>query len=334
MVVFAPVWGVLADRYGRKPMVLRSMVGGAIILLMMGYSRNVYDLVILRFLQGILTGTVSASVALVSSVTPRRRSGFALGMMQAAVFLGVSIGPLIGGELAELDQIGFRGTFLIASVLLLAGAVLVRFFVREDFSPPPDPVNGHLRSFGEVFAVAGFGSALLALFMVRFAGSAFAPVFPLFVKNLLGTGTGAIAQTGRVMAISGVTAAIAAGFLGIYGDRFGHKPLLVVSTLAAALVTLPMAFATKVAHLYVLRALFGLAAAGIMPSANAIIRNIMQEKHLGKAYGVMQSVASLGMGIGPLIGGYMAASMGLTAPFILTAFVFLLTVGFVAWRVR
>ncbi|MDP6381430.1 MAG: MFS transporter, partial [Phycisphaerae bacterium] len=111
MMVFAPIWGILADRYGRKLMVMRSMLGGAVVIALMALARNVGDIVALRMMQGILTGTIGASIALVSSVTPANRSGYAMGMMQAAVFIGAAIGPLLGG--VAVDRLGFQAACLI-----------------------------------------------------------------------------------------------------------------------------------------------------------------------------------------------------------------------------
>jgi len=119
MIGAAPLWGMIADRYGRKPMVQRSMFGGAVILGLMGLVHNVNQLLILRLLQGAVTGTIAASVALVSSVTPKRRMGYSLGLMQMAVFTGASVGPWLGGAMA--DHFGYRAPFAVTAALLFAG---------------------------------------------------------------------------------------------------------------------------------------------------------------------------------------------------------------------
>ena len=323
MALFAPVWGYLADRYGRKPMVLRAMFGGAIVLFLMAFCRNVSDLIILRLMQGVLTGTVTAYLALVSSVTPPERSGFSLGMMQAAVFFGGSAGPLIGGLISE--HFGFKAAFFVATALLLAGGLLVAFFAEERFQPAVEPRGDGLKAFAQIFATAGFVAALLTLFQVHFANSVFQPVFPLYVEGLLGRVDGVKALTGQIIGVAGVAAAVAAIFFGRLSDAWGHKNLLIASMLAAGLVTLPLAFVKNIPQLYVLRVLFGFAAAGIMPSANAIIRNVVKPHHLGRAYGVTSAVTCLGWGLGPLAGGYVAQHAGLREPFIVTGVILILT---------
>ena len=108
----APVWGTLADRYGRKPMVVRAMASGRADDGLFIVAPNVWCVLLLRILQGILTGSVSASQALVASVTPREKMAFSMGMMQSAVFSGAAIGPFVGGYCN--DHLGFHGTFLAA----------------------------------------------------------------------------------------------------------------------------------------------------------------------------------------------------------------------------
>jgi len=334
MAVFSPLWGLLADRYGRKVMVVRSMFGGGVMLALMAFAQNVYQLLLLRMLQGAVTGTVTASVALVASITPESRSGYALGLMQAAVFIGNSVGPLVGGAVA--DGLGYRAAFLMAAGIVAAGGLLVRFLAEEEFTPAPAPKNGHVAGFAGVLAAVGFIPALLALFQVRFANSSAATMFPLLVREMLGAERGAATVTGIILASAGVAAAFTAGLLGHFGDRWGHKRLLIASTLLAAVVVFPMGFVRRLdqlGELLVLRVLFGLAAAGIMPCANAIIRRISDVKHLGKAYGITACVTSVGMGTGPLISGYLA-TQSLAAPFVLTSAVLVLTGIAVAWRVK
>jgi MFS transporter, DHA1 family, multidrug resistance protein len=332
MAIFAPIWGVLADRYGRKMMVLRSMFGGVLVLTLMGFASSITQIMILRILQGCLTGTVTASVALVSSVSPRERAGYTLGMMQGAVVMGTTLGPFLGGELAE--QFGFKVTFFASAAIVLVGGLLVRLFAHEEFKRPEPSRQGRFHSLSEMFGVAGFTAALLALFMVRFGDSIFQPILPYFLRDLMKTDEGVRALTGRLIGVSGIAAFIASATLGHISDRWGHKRLLIWSVLFASVSTLTIAFSGSVANLFVLRVIFGFAAAGIMPSANAIIRNIMQDKHLGKAYGIQASLTGLGWGLGSICGGHVAAAFGLRAPFVVTAAIFALAAGFVAWRVR
>ena len=120
MIIVSPIWGSLADRVGRKPMIERAIFGGAISVFMMALATNVYQLLIIRIIQGVLTGTIAACTALVSASSPSRKMGFSLGLLQTGFFLGNFLGPLLGGISADI--LGFRNSFRItAALLFIAG---------------------------------------------------------------------------------------------------------------------------------------------------------------------------------------------------------------------
>jgi len=139
MMIAAPLWGIVADRFGRKKMVLRAMLGGSVILAMMAFVQNAEQLILLRAIQGIVTGTVSANNALVAASTPRERIGFAMGALQVGLWSGVAVGPLIGGVLA--DHLGYGTPFLITAALLFIAGLTISIGIHEDFEPPKNPVQ-------------------------------------------------------------------------------------------------------------------------------------------------------------------------------------------------
>jgi MFS transporter, DHA1 family, multidrug resistance protein len=333
MAIFAPIWGHVADRVGRRPMVMRSMYGGVLVLLLMSIAQNVWHLLIFRLLQGMLTGTIAALVALVAAEAPRERAGYVLGVMQSAVFVGFALGPLVGGELAE--ALGYRATFALSSLLLLAGGLLVQFGTREVFVPRPAAESAGSGGFRAVFAAPGFMAAVFALFTLRYANSITAPTFGLFIEEIYGKAAGLNRVVGRVTGVGGLAAAVGSFFLGALSDRWrAHKRMLIASCVFGGIVSLAYAFATTVGHLVGLRILFGLGAAGILPAANAIIRHATADEHMGKAYGVTASAGSIGWMLGPWSGGEAAAVYGLRAPFILMAVAIVFSAGLVALLVR
>lgn len=133
MAITAPFWGVLSDRYGRKPMLLRSMFAAPFTVGLMGFATAPWHLLALRFVEGAFTGTVTASTALVAAASPKARLGYSLGLVQTAVFSGASPCPLFGGLLA--DQIGYRPTFAVSAALLGSAGVIVLFSCTR-ISPP------------------------------------------------------------------------------------------------------------------------------------------------------------------------------------------------------
>jgi len=315
MAFFSPIWGALADRFGRKMMVERATFGGAVLLTLMGFVANVHQLLILRILQGMVAGTVGASVALVASVTPARRTGFSLGLMQTAVFAGASVGPLLGGLAA--DHFGFRPPFWIAGALLFVAGLLVHFMATEGELKQVQN-NARLKSaLGEVFSARGFFVVVVMLFFFNFAGTMAAPLFPLFVEELMPVRTAVASTAGLLLAVTGVMSALSSGVMGRLSDYLGQKKILLVCGLFAGAFTLPQAFATSVGQLFWLRLLFGLAVGGVMPAINALVSTIVPRHDHGKAFGLTSSVSCLGLAVGPLTGGFIASAFGLRLPFVI-----------------
>ncbi|MCM8820862.1 MAG: MFS transporter [Candidatus Omnitrophica bacterium] len=320
--IFAPLWGVLADRYGRKVMVCRSMFGGTLVLLLMSIARTVGQLVACRLLQGILTGTISASIALVASVTPEERSGFTLGMMQAAAYIGTTIGPLFGGVIADLY--GYRIAFRAGAFLVFAGGILVLLGAKESFTPPVSDGKNHSPGFLEILATSGFLIAVMILFGVQFSNSMISPSFPLIVKDILPSPEKLNSITGTILAASALAGACSAALLGHTGDRIGQKKVLVLCAIGASLSSAGHFFASSIPLLFVVRIIFGLSVAGMIPAANAIIYKIIDREYIGRAYGMATSISMIGFGLGTFSGGTLARLAGLRIPFLAVAFLHLL----------
>ena len=133
MMISAPIWGAVADRFGRKLMLARAMFGGAVLLAAMGFAQSAEQLALLRALQGLVTGTIPAANALVAASAPREHCGEALGLLQTGAWVGVAVGPLLGGVIG--DAVGFRESFWITGILLALSGAAVLLWVEEDFHP-------------------------------------------------------------------------------------------------------------------------------------------------------------------------------------------------------
>ncbi|MGD0113559.1 MAG: MFS transporter [Armatimonadota bacterium] len=321
MSVMAPIWGSLADRYGRKAMVQRAMFGGAVVLGSMAFVTNVHQLLFLRTLQGGITGTMSASVALVSSVVPRAYMGFSLGLIQTAVFTGDSFGPLLGGLAAE--RFGFRIPFLITGGLLIVGGCLVLFGAKERFKRPSPEEHRAAGSILDLLRNPGMVILLVVYTLINLGGSLAGPIFPLFVKELAGNASAgrAASLTGIIIAVAGVTSAVASVVVGRCSDRWGHRPMLVACVGAAGVMCLPQAIVRSVPQLLIVRAIFGMGAGGMTPAMNAIISSMAPRNRLGQAYGITTAAASIGWATGPAIGGWVASILGLRVPFVMTGLI-------------
>jgi DHA1 family multidrug resistance protein-like MFS transporter len=323
MALTAPIWGVVADRHGRRMMLLRASFAGACTVALMSLATSPWQLLGLRLVEGALTGTVTAATVLVATTTPRARLGFALGMLQTAIFAGASIGPLVGGLLA--DRIGPRPTFLVAGSLLAAAGVMTVLLVREKFVPTPRTTideSAALSRWARIRRDAAplFGpvvvTLIVALFAIRFAAMAVQPIVPLFVAALAPGAADPASLAGVVLGILGVTSALSAVVLGRFGDRRGHRAILVACVAAAGLLYLPMALAGGPWQLAALQGAFGFAAGGMIPAANALVADHTPAARRATMYGITSSAAALGAFIGPLAGAALAVAVGFRATFL------------------
>jgi DHA1 family multidrug resistance protein-like MFS transporter len=324
MVVAQPIWGWVSDRRGRKPMLLRAMFAAMVTVGLMGFATEPWHLLGLRMVEGAFTGTVAASTALVASSAPRARLGYSLGLVQTAVFSGASLGPFLGGVLSV--QIGYRATFVVSGVILGAAGALVWLLVTERFVPA---ARGPLQTAGSVSRRAWLLAPVLAsmigvLFVVRFAQNAVRPILPLYIEAIGDlSDERAASVAGITFAVLGASSAVSAVVTGKWGDAIGHRRILLISVVAAGLLYLPMALAGAPWQLIALQGLFGIAAGGLIPAANAIVAQVTPAEQRGMTYGVTAAAASAGGFAGPLAGSAVAAWAGFEATFILTGAVLL-----------
>ncbi len=312
MFFSAPLWGIVADRWGRKPMVLRAMFGAGTVLALIGLAPNIYIVIALRFTQGLLSGTVAAASALVASLTPRNKMPFAMGLLMVAVFMGSSFGPLVGGFMA--DSVGYKAAFFITGGLLFSGGLIVLLFVKEKFERPAKGQSASLSSLLRLAKSREMLPLLLALSALHAAPQMMMPIISLFIRELNPAGMAATAS-GLAFGLMGMVAAISAIIAGRLGGHISLKRILVISCLGTGLLYLPPMWARTVTQLVIFIALTGLFKGGLMTSSNALVGLSVPRSQQGIAYGVAQSANALGFGLGPLIGGSLASLIGLRSVF-------------------
>ncbi len=331
MAIFAPIWGVVADRYGRRLMMLRASFGGVICLTLMGLAPNVQWLLALRLLQGMLTGTVSAAQTLVSVHTPKNRTGLALGVLSSAVFTGDMAGNMLGGFLA--DSYGYRPVFFVAGGILLVSSLLVVYGVREHFEPRP-PRNRR-RSFQVgVGRVSAAWSILALMGFMAFCRQFDQAMFPLFVQQVKGTLQGAAIWTGSLYAIGSLAALLAGVLLGWLADRTSPARIGRYSALVASLLLIPHGLATAFTQMACLR--FGIlfCAGGLDPVFQIWLAKSTPEKYRGILFGWALTAKSIGWTLAPLVSGATAAAFGLRSVYFVGSGLFLLLIPMISVVVR
>ena len=316
MAIAAPIWGTLADRYGRKLMVLRAMFAGSLTISLMALATSPWQLLALRFAEGAFTGTVAASTTLAASTVPRERLGYGLGLMQMAVFSGSAVGPLLGGVLA--DAFGYRLTFVLAGAMLFTSGGIVLLLVHEPFERPNAESSGRGARIPTVTLL--WQPALLAviggLLALRSASGALQPIVPLLVEQLARGSSAVNSLAGLSIGIAGLTSAVASVVIGRAGDQFGVRRLLIATSLLAGLTYLPLVAAQSVTHLVLLQAAFGLASGGMLPTANALIAHLTPAERRGTVYGFTTTATAVGGFVGPLGGTALVAAFSIRSAFL------------------
>lgn len=344
MAIMAPLWGMYADRHGRKAMLVRAQVALALSNSASALVLAPWQLVGVRAVQGGFSGVVGASRALVATTVPRDRIPYALGLIQSAIFMGQTLGPAAGGLIG--GTFGFRAAFFGTAGLNAVAGVLAFMFVKEDPVTPRIPVDGpagrpgageragvvepapapkdirrRLARLGGLVRASGASSVAMVVYTLFLATSAMTcirPILPLLLAELE-TGRDATTLSGMAFAVLGLAAAIASLASGKLGTRVGLGRLLVLAAVAGSAANLGVMWAT--ATWTVLAWLFGL---GLCQGALAACASTLLSLHTssgrqGTAFGILTSGQALAIGVGPLLGGLVASAGGLAGAFGLAA---------------
>jgi len=324
-----PLWGGLADRYGRKIMLLRSGFGMAIVMTLMGFATSVWQLLLLRVLNGLIAGFVPAATALMSASAPKERMGFAMGTMQSGAVAGTILGPLIGGVLAE--WVGYRPIFYITGALLFVASLLAWAVVKESFVPASSR-SGANESLASGFRRLVKAPQIPALFAVtvgiQISLLSSLLLIPLFVQELHGPEMLAF-YAGFVGSVTGLANMAASPILGRVADRIGYEKVLTVCLVGAALSFIPQALVDNVWQLVASRFLLGAFMGGMLPSVNALLRAYTPDGMESRAYGFNSSFLSLGNILGPMTGGALAGWVGIRGIFVFACGMLLLNAAWV-----
>ena len=309
MAVMSPIWGIAADKWGKKLMLLRAMGFAAFIIGAMGFVANVNQLIVLRFLQGIFTGTITASTALVATSTPSNRLSFSLGFMSSSTFIGTSAGPVIGGFLA--DYLGYRVSFYIGGVLALIDFLLVLFLVKEE-KTIPKPVHSDesqtkkdLRSMLLLFSSLMI-TLLSVIFILRFVRSVFSPYLPLFIQERITGIWSPTKATGIVNGVTGLMTALAGLTLCRLGDRHNKFFVIKVMFILGIAASIPLIFANNLILFTLFYGLFFFFLGAMEPIVISMTSEITPPERRGALFGIQGLVSSTAWVFSPILAGFIS----------------------------
>ncbi|WP_267846514.1 MFS transporter [Robbsia betulipollinis] len=312
----APLWGRLADRYGRKLMLIRASLGMAVAMSLIGLSQNVWQLVALRLLAGLLGGYASGSTILVATQTPKSRTGWALGILSSGIMAGNVAGPMIGGSLPPI--IGIRATFFASGALIFVAFLATTLLIREERRPVKTraaqavaPREGWHTLADKRPVVAMLVTGMLLML----ANMSIEPIITVYVAQLVDI-RHVTFVSGLVMSAAALGSIVSASRLGKLADRIGHWNVIIGCLTACAALLIPQAFVTQGWQLIGLRFLMGLALGGLLPCVASVIRHNVPTGVAGNMLGYSTSAQYTGQVIGPLAGGFVGGHIGMRAVFL------------------
>jgi len=300
--LFAPVLGQLSDRFGRRPVLLVSILGAAFGFVVMGFARSLPMLFVARLLAGITGANISTAQAYIADVTPPEQRSRGMGMIGAAFGLGFIFGPALGGV---LSHISLGAPFFFAAALAACNATAVYFLLPESL---PRERRGRGERRRPLWQVAREPDSALArllptYFLSILAFAALTATYPLFANHRHGFDA---VHTGYVFAWLGVVGAVLqGGLIGRLAARFGDRRLALVGLLvfAASLALLPLA--VSVAGLVLASTLVAIGNGLVTPTLNALASRSARPEAQGHVLGAMASAGSLGRVFGPVLGGWL-----------------------------
>ena len=315
--VSGPIWGILGDRYGRKPMLIRACFGGAIGLTLFGFATSIWQVVAIRTFIGVMAGAPAAAMALIAAGTPASRLPKALGQFQGATLGGIALGPVIAAVF--IAAFGYRPTFVVAGILMFSGALVTVFMIKEPTRALAAKPGSGGKSLRTVLNSPLAWAALMLVLMLSFAAPMVQPVLPTYVLTLLPSGVNGTVIIGWIFFGMSAASAMAAVYAGRLISRAGHQRMLLISAIGIAVFLIPMAFVNTVIALALFAVCMSLFQGLLTTSAVSLLPTVVTAAALSSMFGLYQSVQALSSQLGPALGGVIAVQFGYQAVFIIAA---------------
>ena len=288
--VMAPYWGALADHVGQRKMAIRAGYGLTLTYFLTGACQDVYQLVGVRILCGLVAGFVPACMSMASSSLPESRMGWGMGLMQTALASGSVMGPLMGGYMAS--WFGMRMSFYVGSLALFAATTAVMLVVK-------DMTILQKGSFSATSLLADLKDSLrnrelrfimFMFFMIQTCVMTIQPLITMYVGQLMGSmGDEAIKMSGVIFSLAGFTGILAAPFWGKRGQHYGYVRIFALVTFTAGFINLFQVFIQDVWQFAAIQFIYGLFLAGAVPNINANLTVVTDKATRGKAFGLSTS---------------------------------------------
>ena len=330
----APFWGRLADRKGRKITLIRSSFGMALCNVLIAFQTTPEGVVIIRLIQGLVSGFYSASITLIASESPIERTGWALGLLASANLAGSLIGPLLGGYIA--DTVAIRNDFIIVGILMGLAGVLATAFIHENYIPKPNieklsisKLKEQIPEFSSIVALC------VASFIYAICIMSLQPVISVYIKGIVPSNTENLAFiAGAVFSAMGIAQLMSSSPLGKLVDKVGPRKVLVVSLIYVGLFNIPQAYVTDVYQLALIRFLQGFGLGGMLPALNTYLSSKTPREFTGQVFSYNQSCLFFGYFLGAIGGSSLMALLGFTTLFWVSGGLFILSALWIAFKLK
>ena len=313
--IAAPFWGRIADKRGRKITLIRSSFGMALCNILIAFQTTPEGVVLIRLIQGLVSGFYSASITLIASESPIERTGWALGLLASANLAGSLIGPLLGGYIA--DTVGIRNDFIIVGIIMGLAGLLATVFIHEDYVPKDNVEKLSISKLKE--QIPEFNSVIalcVASFIYAICIMSLQPVISVYIKGILPSNTENIAFiAGAVFSAMGIAQLISSSPLGKLVDKIGPRKVLVISLIYVGILNIPQAYVSDVYQLAIIRFLQGFGLGGMLPALNTYLSSKTPREFTGQVFSYNQSCLFLGYFLGAVGGASLMAWLGFTTLF-------------------
>lgn len=323
--IFAPIWGRLSDRYGRKPILLFTLAGAVAAYTAYGLSDSLAALFVARAFAGAMAGNIAVAQAFMADITTPETRAKGMGLIGAAFGLGFILGPAIGGTLAghepgnlnfALPSMAAAGASLVAIVLTL---ILLKEPARERIA---EARTGRIAELVKSLQQPNLGLLIFLFFLITFAFASMESTFALWSERQFHWGP---QQNGYIFAFAGlVSAFVQGGCIGPLTKRFGEVRLLIAGAVILALGLLLIPLSNGLPLLLVAMALLALGSGLGNPTLSSLISQSVDRRHQGGSLGVAQSASSLARMFGPASAGLIFVEFGRAWPFFVAAAVSLI----------
>jgi MFS family permease len=311
--LISPYWGSLADKYGRKPMLIRSGFSLSALYFVTFFVHDPYVFLIVRIFQGLLSGYIPAAIALIATNTPEKQVGYALGVISTAGAAGSVIGPLIGGFVSHLA--GNREAFLVSGCVVLIAAFIGIFGAKEMNFNRSAVRSGVLDDLKSATLNRPFMILLGVTMLVAASVMILEPLLTIYVLQLGGSQSNAALNSGIIFSAVGIATVIAAPLWGKLGQKISYSKTLYIGLLGGGIGSLLQLVTHHLVGFGILRFSYGLFFAAVYPALSALIVKYTDPSFRGRAFSLNQSATQLGTMGGPIIGGFLGGWIGIPLVF-------------------